>query len=86
MLVRVSASSVNPIDTKIRRLGPPIALALPAVLGVDFAGRIEEVHTDVSGWKGGDEVFGCGGGVKGVHGVSLAGCPRSCLTSWSKGQ
>ena len=37
VLVRVRASNVNPIDTKIRRRGPPIAPALPAVLGVDFA-------------------------------------------------
>lgn len=72
VLVRVRASSVNPIDTKIRRLGPPIAPALPAVLGVDFAGHIEAVHGDVSGWKEGDEVFGCGGGVRGVHGGALA--------------
>lgn len=72
VLVRVSASSVNPIDTKIRRLGPPFAPALPAVLGVDFAGVVEEVHGDVKGWRRGGEVFGCGGGVRGVHGGGLA--------------
>ena len=46
VVVRIAATSVNTIDTMIRQLGQeelPIAPDLPAVLGMDFAGTIEEV-------------------------------------------
>ncbi|EKG16544.1 Alcohol dehydrogenase superfamily zinc-containing [Macrophomina phaseolina MS6] len=72
LLVRVRATSVNPVDTKIRNgtyddyqlPGDPLAYykqapALPQVLGYDGAGIIEEVGPDAAklGWKEGDEVF-----------------------------
>ncbi len=41
VLVRVTAASVNPVDTKIRRNGPPIGPELPAVLGCDVSGNVE---------------------------------------------
>ncbi len=69
ILVSVAATSVNPVDWKIRRLGPPIAPVLPAVLHGDVAGVVEEVGIDVDDFKPGDEVYGCGGGVKGHCGA-----------------
>ncbi|SPL62428.1 zinc-dependent alcohol dehydrogenase family protein [Ochrobactrum soli] len=70
VLVKVASASLNQIDNKIRH-GLPIGPDLPAVLGCDFAGVIEEIGDQVEGYAIGDEVFGCAGGVKG-HGGSLA--------------
>jgi NADPH:quinone reductase-like Zn-dependent oxidoreductase len=70
VLVRTKASGVNPLDTKIR--GGKAAHAkqsLPAVLGLDMAGIIEEVGPDVTAFKRGDEVFGMVGGVGGLQGT-----------------
>lgn len=69
VLIRVKATSVNPVDYKIRKFGPPIAPAFPAVLNGDVAGIIEEVADNVSRWKKGDEVFGCVGGLIGTGGA-----------------
>ena len=72
VLVRVSASSVNPVDYKIRSgLLEAIAPDVPRILGFDMAGTVEAVADDVSGFAPGDEVFGCTGGMKGNPG-SLA--------------
>jgi NADPH:quinone reductase len=68
VLIRVAATSVNQIDIKIRG-GLPIGPALPAVLGADVAGIIEEVGDGVIGFAAGDEVYGCAGGVKGQGGT-----------------
>lgn len=72
VLVRVVAASVNPVDHKIRRHGPPTAPELPAVLGCDFAGVIVALGEGVAGFAPGDHVFGCAGGVRGVPGGSYA--------------
>ena len=68
VLVRAEASSVNPVDYKLRRAGPAIAPALPAVLGCDVAGRVEEVGEGVRAFAAGDAVYGCVGGVRGMPG------------------
>lgn len=70
VLVRVAASSVNPVDFKIRR-GDAAAISpgFPAVLHGDVAGTIEEVGPGVAGFDVGDEVFGCAGGVLGTGGA-----------------
>ena len=48
VLVRVMASGVNPLDTKIRRGEAAHAkMAPPAVLGIDMAGVVEAVGTQV---------------------------------------
>jgi len=73
VLVRIHASGVNPLDTKIRAGQAAHAKQpLPAVLGLDMAGVVEEVGEGVTGFKRGDEVFGMIGGVGGLQG-SLAG-------------
>src|ERR1700733_1977346 len=72
VLVRIHASGVNPLDTKIRAGEAAHAKQLlPAVLGLDMAGVVEEVGAGVTGFKLGDEVFGMTGGVGGLQG-SLA--------------
>jgi NADPH:quinone reductase len=70
VLVRLVATSVNQIDTKIRT-GLPIGPELPAVLGADVAGIVEEVGAGVLDFMPGEAVYGCAGGVKG-HGGTLA--------------
>jgi NADPH2:quinone reductase len=69
VLVRVAASSVNPIDIKIRKLKPAFAPALPAIIGMDMAGVVEAVGEGVNTFKPGDEVFGCPGGVGDIPGT-----------------
>lgn len=73
VLVRVAASSVNTVDMMIREMGAelPFAPALPAVLGMDFAGTIEAIADDVTEFAVGDEVYGCAGGLADLPG-SLA--------------
>ena len=60
VLVRVRASSVNPVDCYIRQGGMRmmVRLGLPAPLGIDFAGEIAEVGEGIGGFAEGDEVFG----------------------------
>ena len=72
VLIRVSASGVNPLDLKIRAGAAPHAKhPFPAILGIDVAGVVEAVGKDVSAFATGDEVFGMIGGVGGRQG-SLA--------------
>lgn len=70
VLVRVRASGVNPLDTKIRAGKAAHARQpLPAVLGLDMAGIVEEVGSGVTAFHPGDEVFGMVGGVDGLQGT-----------------
>src|SRR2546428_12412908 len=70
MLIRVHASSINPVDFfplsrvgyTARRLSGGLKRK-PLVLGVDFAGTVESVGPRVADFKPGDEVFG---GAKGA--------------------
>src|SRR5215813_1512573 len=69
-LIRIKASGVNPLDTKIRAGKASHAKQpLPAVLGVDMAGVVEEVGSAVTGFSCGDEVYGMVGGVGGLQGT-----------------
>jgi NADPH:quinone reductase-like Zn-dependent oxidoreductase len=60
VLVEVHASSVNPVDWKIRSGGQRalIHYALPWTLGLDFSGRVVEVGSKVTRFQVGDEVYG----------------------------
>mgnify|MGYP003942936641 CR=1 FL=1 len=67
VLVRIQASGVNPLDTKIRagnaaHAGHPF----PAVLGIDLAGVVEQVGPGVTEFHRGDEVLG-GGTIRHVE-------------------
>jgi len=60
VLVKVHATSVNPIDWKIRagHMKGFRDYPLPFILGWDVSGVIESCGTGVTEWKPGDEVFG----------------------------
>src|SRR2546426_3577334 len=70
MLIRVQASSINPVDFfplsrvgyTARRLSGGLKRK-PLVLGVDFAGTVESVGPRVADFKPGDEVFGGANGA-----------------------
>lgn len=58
VLIRSGATSVNPVDCKLRAghvtfLGEP-----PFTLGFDVSGTVTEVGDDVTEFRSGDEVFG----------------------------
>lgn len=60
LLVRVRASSVNPVDYAIAagRLSGMLEHEFPVVLGRDYAGVVEQVGSDVTRYAVGDEVYG----------------------------
>lgn len=70
VLVKICASGVNPLDTKIRAGQAGHAKQpLPAVLGLDMAGIVEAAGEGVTAFQPGDEVFGMVGGVGGLQGT-----------------
>ena len=70
VLIRVAATSVNPVDCKIRQgIVGDIAPDFPAVLHGDVAGTIAAVGAGVDRFNIGDEVYACAGGVKGLGGA-----------------
>ena len=60
LVVRVRASSVNPVDNAIAAgmLREMVEHDFPVVLGRDYAGTVEAIGADVDGYAVGDEVFG----------------------------
>ena len=62
VLVRVTASSVNPIDYKMRSGAAKdrFPLELPTILGRDISGIVREVGKGVNGFKPGDKVMALG--------------------------
>ncbi len=71
VLIKIAASSVNTVDTMIRKMGKDLPLApdTPAILGMDFAGTIESVGENVDDFSVGDEVYGCVGGLADLSGT-----------------
>ncbi|WP_102347614.1 zinc-dependent alcohol dehydrogenase family protein [Bacillus sp. Marseille-P3661] len=70
VLIHVKATSVNPVDTKIRSGAvQAVAPEFPAVLHGDVAGVVVEVGEGVTAFQVGDEVYGCAGGFKGTGGA-----------------
>lgn len=72
LLIRVEASSVNPVDTKIRSGAlSAICSPLPAVLHGDVCGRIERLGAGLENgsWETGQRIWACAGGVKGTDGA-----------------
>ncbi|MEM7782155.1 MAG: zinc-dependent alcohol dehydrogenase family protein [Planctomycetota bacterium] len=65
LLIKIAASSVNTVDTMIRQMGKDLPLSPdnPAIIGMDFAGTVEEVGDGVTNYSVGDEVYGCAGGL-----------------------
>jgi len=60
VVVKVHATSVNPIDWKIRagHMKGFREYPMPFILGWDVSGVIESCGADVTQWKPGDEVYG----------------------------
>ncbi|USD39484.1 zinc-dependent alcohol dehydrogenase family protein [Ferrimonas sp. SCSIO 43195] len=69
LLIKVAASSVNPLDTMLRSADTPWSANLPEILHGDVAGTIVEVGAGVSGFDVGDAVYGCAGGIAGINGA-----------------
>jgi len=71
VLIKIAASSINTVDTMIRSMGTdlPFSPATPAILGMDFAGTIEEIGTEVTEFSIGEEVYGCAGGLGDLQGT-----------------
>ncbi len=57
--IKIYATSVNPVDWKVRqgRLAPRLPSRFPAVLGWDAAGVVEKVGSKVTQFNVGDAVF-----------------------------
>ena len=60
VLVKVTATSFNPVDAGIRggHLTDAFPIGLPHVPGIDVAGTIAELGDGVTGWRVGDAVVG----------------------------
>ncbi|MBI1857950.1 MAG: zinc-dependent alcohol dehydrogenase family protein [Candidatus Melainabacteria bacterium] len=57
LLVKVYATSVNPVDCKIRSGMIDTGVGFPQILGFDVSGVVEEIGDKVSDFKKGDEVY-----------------------------
>ncbi|QXH97466.1 zinc-dependent alcohol dehydrogenase family protein [Pseudomonas ogarae] len=57
VLVRVHATSINPLDYQVRRGDYPDLVQLPAITGHDVSGVVEEVGPGVTAFAPGDEVW-----------------------------
>ncbi|SLM18597.1 Bifunctional protein: zinc-containing alcohol dehydrogenase quinone oxidoreductase (NADPH:quinone reductase) Similar to arginate lyase [uncultured spirochete] len=69
VLVKVKATSVNPIDCKVRSGAVAILPPFPAVLHGDISGTVVGVGQDVYHFHEGDEVFGFVGWTGGEGGA-----------------
>ncbi|MBI2786118.1 MAG: zinc-dependent alcohol dehydrogenase family protein [Legionella longbeachae] len=70
VLIKVEATSVNPLDIKLRNGDKPgLIPSFPMVLHGDVAGTVIEVDESVSQFKVGDEVYGCAGGLLDMQGA-----------------
>lgn len=68
ILIRVRATSINPLDWKIREGYLQEFLSAPVMLGSDVAGDVEAVGEGVSGFEVGTAVYG----MKGMRGGGYA--------------
>jgi NADPH2:quinone reductase len=57
VLVRVHATAVNPLDYQIRRGDYADHVPLPAIIGHDISGVVEEVGSEVTEFSAGDAVY-----------------------------
>lgn len=57
VLVRVHATSINPVDYKIRKDGTWAGVKPPAIIGYDVSGEVEALGPGVRDFKTGDEVY-----------------------------
>jgi NADPH:quinone reductase-like Zn-dependent oxidoreductase len=76
VLVQVAATSLNPVDWKLRRgdLRDAMPLDLPAILGRDVAGTVVSLGSGTPGFKPGDRVMGL---VNRAYAVFLVAKPEA---------
>jgi NADPH:quinone reductase-like Zn-dependent oxidoreductase len=75
ILVKMYASGVNPADYVVRQGGNEILkpfLKLPLGLGLDGAGEVEEIGSDVTSFKKGDKVYGLPNFLSGTYAEFIA--------------
>ena len=72
VLIRIIATTVNPLDMKIRsgKMQQVIPVKLPYTPGLDFAGTVEAAGRHVSRLKAGDQVYG--GTIGGTYAEYIA--------------
>ncbi len=58
LLVRVKAAGVGPWDALVREGKSELHQPLPFILGSELSGIVEQIGTEISGFKTGDEVYG----------------------------
>lgn len=61
--IKLAAAGINPLDTKLRAKPAYHPDKLPAILGCDGAGIVEETGSAVTRFKAGDAVYFCSGGI-----------------------
>ena len=69
VLVTLNAAGVNPADVFFRQLGGYLATDQPFVLGHDGMGVVAAVGAGVTGFRAGDRVCFCNGGIGGTMGT-----------------
>lgn len=70
VLIKVMATSVNPLDYKMRKgVFPDLVKSFPMVLHGDVAGVIEQIGEGVTNFAVGDEIYGCVGGLLDMGGA-----------------
>lgn len=67
--IKVKATSINPLELKIREGLVAAGPDYPAILNADVGGIIDQVGEGVSHFEVGDAVIGCAGGLKGNQGA-----------------
>ncbi|MCY2993087.1 MAG: NADPH:quinone reductase [Planctomycetota bacterium] len=74
VLVKVSAVSVNPIDTYIRNGANYWPLPQPFIVGCDLAGVVESLGPNATRFRVGDRVWGTNQGLMGRQGTFAEYC------------
>lgn len=70
VLIKVEATSVNPLDFKLRKgFFPDLVPSFPMILHGDVAGVVVDVGEGVCDFKVNDEVYGCAGGLLAMQGA-----------------
>jgi NADPH:quinone reductase-like Zn-dependent oxidoreductase len=75
ILVKMYAAGVNPADYIVRQGGNELLkpfLKLPLGLGLDGAGIVEGIGSEVTGFKKGDKVYGIPNFLSGTYGEFIA--------------
>lgn len=87
VLVRVRATSVNPVDFKVRRgdLKTISGRRFPRLSGGDFAGEVAAVGRGVEGFSVGDRVFGMISALKGGAAAEYLSVPVKALAGIPEG-